>query len=298
MRLERTQNQSDVPGEKIMEGGNHVPMPFPLGSSSLSWDDASLEVQRYLIVTPHGEDKGEGAGVKLENKISSKFDNSSVISSTRFEVTEEMQWEKVLHQALRKTPLEVNPRSTPISFFSPSVSDISGSEEDIPLGFRGQHMRETDVTKVFDKFEEYKGNCECVDRTKLEIFSSPSKKPNGHSLDAKRVNPLVGSFELGQQQDPLLNLKSLVTHGPQFTDILNHQVIKHASYTLGPKWTRVLRSSPGNKEALLSHVGQKRGSVVDSDQLELPKKKFRVSQDDKENSVFMAEAGSQPCQGL
>ena len=49
VRLERTQNQSDVPGEKIMEGGNHVPMPFPLGSSSLSWDDASLEVQRYLI---------------------------------------------------------------------------------------------------------------------------------------------------------------------------------------------------------------------------------------------------------
>ena len=203
--------------------------------------------------------------MKSENRISSKLDNSSVISSTRFEVAKEMQWEKVLHQALRKMPLEVNPRSTPISFFSPFVYDISGSEEDIPPGFGGQHMRETDVTKVFDKFEEYKGNCECVDKTKPKIFSSPSKKPNGPSLDAKQVKPLVGSFELGQQQDPLLNLKSHVTHGPQFTDISNHQVIKHASYTLGPKWTHVLRSSPRNKEALLSHVGQKKGSVVDSD---------------------------------
>ena len=135
-------------------------------------------------------------------------------------------------------------------------------------------------------------------KKKPELFSSPSKKPNRPSLDAKMANPLVGSSKLGQNQDNLLNLNSHVTYGPQLTNISNHQVIKHASHTLGPKWTRVLHSSPGNKEALLSHVGQKKGSVVDSDQLELPKKKFRVSQDDKENSIVMAKAGSQPCQGL
>ena len=40
VRLERTQTQSDVPGEKTMASANHVPMPHPLGSSSLSQDDA------------------------------------------------------------------------------------------------------------------------------------------------------------------------------------------------------------------------------------------------------------------
>ena len=105
-----------------MESGNHVPMPLPLGSSSLSRDDASLEVQRHLIVTPHGEGKGESAGVKSENRISSKLDNTSFTSSTQPGIAEETQWEKVLHQALRKTPLEVNPISTPIPILSPSVS--------------------------------------------------------------------------------------------------------------------------------------------------------------------------------
>ena len=45
VRLEQTQTQSNVPGEKRVESGNHVPMPLPLGSSSLSRDDASLEVK-------------------------------------------------------------------------------------------------------------------------------------------------------------------------------------------------------------------------------------------------------------
>ena len=209
-----------------------------------------------------------------------------------------MQWEKALHQALKKTPLEVNPISTPFPISSPSVSDFSGFEEDIPPVFGGQHMVESVVTKVADKFEELKGNCVCVDKKKPEIFSSPFKKPTRPSLDAKGANHLMGSTELGQNQEKFLNVKSHVTHGLQLTDISNHPVIKHSSHTLGPKWTRVLRSSPGNNEVLLAHVGQKRGSVVDSDQLELPKKNFRVSQEDKENSVFMAEAGSQPCQGL
>ena len=70
VRLEQTPTQSDVPREKIGESGNHVPMSLPLGSSSLSRDDASLEAQRHLIVTPHEEGKGEDTGVKSENGIS------------------------------------------------------------------------------------------------------------------------------------------------------------------------------------------------------------------------------------
>ena len=75
-------------------------------------------------------------------------------------------------------------------------------------------MGETVVTKIVDKFEELKGICEYVAKIKPGLFSSLSKKPSGPSFDAKRANPLVGSSELGQNQDNLLNLNSHVTHGP------------------------------------------------------------------------------------
>ena len=84
-----------------------------------------------------------------------------------------MQWEKVLHQALRKTPLEVNPISTPFPILSPFISVFSGFEEDIPLDFGGQHLGETVVTKVIDKCEELKGNCEYVDKKKNLSFFPP-----------------------------------------------------------------------------------------------------------------------------
>nr|POF18261.1 hypothetical protein CFP56_12488 [Quercus suber] len=186
--LEQTCAQSAMPGED----GIHMPV-----SLTVTRDDAILEAPRQLTVTPPGEGKGQGAGLKSENKISSKLDNSSVTLSIWSEVTEELQWEEVLHHALRKTPFEVKPISTTSFTFSPSVYDILESEEDIPPGFESQHMRETNVSKVIDKIEGYKGNCECVDKIKPVITSSPSKKPNGPSLGAKRANPLVGSSELG-----------------------------------------------------------------------------------------------------
>nr|POF01474.1 hypothetical protein CFP56_59815 [Quercus suber] len=131
VRLERTLVQSDLPGEKPVVGGNHVPVSLPLGSSSLTRDDVILEAPRQLTATPQEEGKGEGC------------------------------------------------------------------EEDIPPGFEGQHLKDTIVTEVFDKFEGYKGICECVDKINPEIISSPSKKPNGPSLDAKRANLFSGSSELG-----------------------------------------------------------------------------------------------------
>nr|POE79270.1 hypothetical protein CFP56_15212 [Quercus suber] len=70
-------------------------------------------------------------------------------------------------------------------------------EEDIPLGFKGQHQMEVVVTKDINKIEGYKGNCKHMDQKNLEKFSSPSKKSNGPSLGAIRANPSVGSFELG-----------------------------------------------------------------------------------------------------
>ena len=76
-----------------------------------------------------------------------------------------------------------------------------------------------------------------------------------------------------------------MSFGPQLSDISNNQHTKHISHASGPKWSCVLCSSHGSKEALLSLAGQKRGFGVDSVQLELPNKKFQVFQDDKENSV-------------
>lgn len=154
------------------------------------------------------------------------------------------------------------------------------------------------MTKVIDKIEGFMGNCEYIGQKYPEILAFPLKRPNGPSLGTKQANHTGGSSTLGQQQDQPLILNSHVTHGPQLTDISNQQHTKHDSYALGSKWSRILHSSSGSKEALLSHAGQKRGFVVDFNQLELPNKKFRVSQDDKENARNMAEAGSQPCQEL
>ena len=81
-------------------------------------------------------------------------------------------------------------------------------------------------------------------------------------------------------------------------DISNHQITKQGSLGSGPKWFWVLCSSPGNKEALLIHVGQKRAFVRDFDQVEAPNKKYIVSQDDKEKFDILAATGSQSRHGL
>ena len=85
---------------------------------------------------------------------------------------------------------------------------------------------------------------------------------------------------------------------PELADISNHQPTRQDSFALAPKWSRILRSSSGSKEALLEHAGQKRAFVVDSDQVEVPNKKYIVSQDEKENYEILVTSGYQPCQGL
>ena len=89
-----------------------------------------------------------------------------------------------------------------------------------------------------------------------------------------------------------------MTHGPKLADISNHQPIRQDSFASAPKWSRILQSSSGSKEVLLVHVGQKRAFVVDSDQVEVPNKKYIVSQDEKENYEILVTFGYQPCQGL
>lgn len=117
------------------------------------------------------------------------------------------------------------------------------------------------------------GNFEYVKHKNPEQVSFPVKKSSGPSLGVARANSTASSPESCSRQDQSLILKTHVAHGPQLVDISNSQQTRHASLALGPKWSHVLRSSPGSKEALLSHARQKIGFVVDSNQLELPNKK-------------------------
>nr|POF10194.1 uncharacterized protein CFP56_14134 [Quercus suber] len=241
-RLEWNHDQSDVPGEKTKVGENHVTEPAYFGSSSLPGIDATLEAPKQLTVTTHGSSKGEGAGVKSDFKTSIKIDSSPATYCTRSEVAEEMQWEKVQNQALRKAPSEVIPIPTSIISISPSVPDLSRSEDDIPPGFEGHHRNVVVGSKVLDKTEGYKGNCESLVQKYPEILSSPPKKSNGPTIGTTWANPSVGYSALDKQQDQPLILNSCVSHGPQLSDISNQHHTKHVSHVLGPKWSRVLRS--------------------------------------------------------
>lgn len=86
------------------------------------------------------------------------------------------------NQALRKAPSEVIPIPTPIISISPLVPDLSGLEDDIPPGFEGHHRNVVVGTKVLDKTEGYKGNCEFHDKKYPEILSSPPKSQMGLPL--------------------------------------------------------------------------------------------------------------------
>ena len=126
----------------------------------------------------------------------------------------------------------------------------------------------------------------------------PSLSSNGPSFVSTRAVPTLDYTKLGHTLDKSMLITPHVSLGPQLPETSNNKHSKHVTLASSPKWSRVLCSSHGSKEALLFLADKKRGFGVDSVQLELPNKKFRVFQDDKENSVDMAEAGSQPCQGL
>ena len=189
---------------------------------------------------------------------------------------------------LGKTPIEVSPLSTSTLPFPSVLSEVIVSEEDIPPGFGGQPRR-----------------------------------AGGVSLDqALMVGPLDCNEQLGHFSQGPLPGPSFISNGPSFvstwaassldcSEHLGHTLdspvspntsfnknSKHVDVNSGPRWSRILRSSHGNKDSLLSPAGKKRAYGEDSVQLELPNKKLRVFQDENDNSVDMAEAGSQPCQGL
>ena len=136
------------------------------------------------------------------------------------------------------------------------------------------------------------GCSEQLGQTSPGSLSDPSLSSNGPSFVSTRAAPTPDFTELGHTLDKSVLVTPHVSLGPQPPNTSNNKHSKHVALASGPKWSRVLRSSYGSKEALLSLAGKKRVIGVDSVQLELPNKKFRVFQDENENSVDMAEAGS------
>ena len=297
-RPERTRVLSDEPKEKTWDGGRREKETTTVGNSSLVGDDAPIEEPRQLTATSHGKSKGAGSVGIPGIETPSTSVSPHVNHSSQSDVAEEMQWANMQDRALGRAPSEVNPISTPNPPFLSIVSDCIESEEDIPPGFEGQLRRLDVVTKVKEKVGGPKSDYEQLENKLPEVTTGPSKGHNGPWVDPIRAKPSLGPISLDHHQDQSLKSSPYMTVSPHLNDISNLQHTKHAPLASGPKWTRVLRSSSGSKEALFTHAGQKRGVVVVSDQLELPNKKSRVFQDDKENSDFMAVAGSQHCQGL
>jgi len=181
------------------------------------------------------------------------------------------------------------------------VSDSSGLKDRIPPGFEGQCRRCDHVTKKLNTTEGQEGKHETFEPTfpqQTPLVAPLFESPSGPYLDVIQANPLANSTKSYSQHELFLKQENHMTHGPMLANISNHQITKQGSLGSRPKWSRVLRPSPGSKEALLVHAGQKRVFVRDSDQVEAPNKKYIVSQDDKENSDVLVAAGSQPCYRL
>ena len=175
---------------------------------------------------------------------------------------------------LGKAPIEVNPLSKSTFPISSSVSDFLVSEEDIPPGFGGQPRRVGKVSKDCANLGESIGSCVHLGQTFPGSLSGPSFSSNGPSYVSTWADPALDSTEMGHVLDQSMLVTPQVSLGPQLSDISNNQHPEHVSHDSDPKWSRVLCSSHGSKEALLSLAGQKRGFGVDSIQLELLNKKF------------------------
>ena len=157
------------------------------------------------------------------------------------------------------------------------------------------------MTKELNTTEGQEGNHGTFEPTfpqQTPLVAPLFETHSGPYCDVIQAYPLADSTKSYSQHKLSLKKENHVILGPMLADISNHQITKQDSLGSGSKWSRVLRSAPGSKEALLVHARQKRAFVRDSDQVEAPSKKYIVSQDDKENSNILAAAGSQPCHRL
>ena len=290
--------QADVPGDHARGTANPVMESVPLASCSLAGSDAILEAPIQLSVTPREGGKGDGADGKVEETTSTKSDNVSTTPCSRSEASEESLWMKRHDQFLGKTPFEVSPFSTCSLPFPAVLSEAIVSEEDIPPGFEGQPRRAGGASLDQGIVVGPLDGCEQLGLFSPGPLSVPSIISDGPSFESTRAAPSPDSFFLGRTSDCSVHTTSLIPPGPLSPNSSNNKISMHVDLKSGPKWSRILRSSHGSKESLLSPAGKKRVFREDSVQIELPNKKPQVFQVEIDNSVDMAEAGSQPCQGL
>ena len=290
--------QADIPGDHARGTANPVMGSVTLASCSLAGSDAILEAPIQLSVTPREGGKGDGADGKGEEATSTKSDNVSTTPCSRSEASEESLWMKRHEQFLGKTPFEVSPLSTCSLPFPAVLSEAIVSEEDIPPGFEGQPRRAGGASLDQGIMVGLLVGCEQLGLFSSGPLSVPSIISDGPSFESTRAAPSPDSFLLGRTSDCSVHTTSLIPPGPLSPNSSDNNISMHVVLKSGPKWSRILRSSHGSKESLLSPAGRKRVFGEDAVQIELPNKKPRVFQVEIDNSVDMAEAGSQPCQGL
>ena len=262
--LEQPNVQSDVPGDHLRGAVNFVMGSASLACSSLVGDDATLEAPIQLTVTPHEIGKVDGADGKSEENTSTKIDNSPATHCSRFEAPEESQWVKRHERVLGKAPIEVSPLSTSTFPISSSIPEFLVSEEDIPPSFGGQPRRAGKLSMDHAILGGPLGCCEQLGQTSPGSLFGPSLSSNGPSFVSTRAVPTLDYTKLGHTLDKSMLITPHVSLGPQLPETSNNKHSKHVTLASSPKWSRVLCSSHGSKEALLFLVDKKRGFGVDS----------------------------------
>ena len=290
--------QADVPGDHARGTANPVMGSVTLASCSLAGCDAFREAPIQLSVNPREGGMGDGAGGKGDEATSTKSVNVSSTPCSQSDASEESRRMTRQDQFLGKTPCEVSPLSTCSHPFPAVLSEAIVSEEDIPPGFEGQPRRAGGASLDQGFMGGPLVGCEQMGFFSSGPVSAPSIISDGPSFESTRAAPSPASFLLGRTSDSSVHTTSLIPPGPLSPNSSDTNISMHVVLKSGPKWSRILRSSQGSNESLLSPACRKRFFGEDTVQFELPNKKPRVFQVEIDNSVDMAEAGSQPCQGL
>lgn len=145
-------------GEKEVDERDHVAVVSCQGDRCSTWVKENLDAPNLLSGMLYELGQVCGAEGKVGKKPSSLIDNSPDTRNTRIEPTEAMQWEKERKQDLGNAPSEVNLFSTSSSTNSPFVTELSGSEEDIPPSFEGQRRMRVFVVNNINMSDGYKGD--------------------------------------------------------------------------------------------------------------------------------------------
>ena len=191
-----------------------------------------------------------------------------------------MLWEKAHVHDLGKTHPKVISSLTPLCTNCHVVTELLGSVDECPPGFEGKRRMGDKVAKDVNTFEGRVGTYEILEHRfpQQATLDAPSFEiSSGPYIEGIKANLSIDSTKSSAQHEHFLKKNIHVTHCPMLVDISNHQSTRQGFSASGSKWSRVLRSSPGSKEVVLAHAGQKRALDVGSVRVETPNKKYIIS---------------------